>query len=737
MVTVILRNLSQNSIGKHAFLRLAQAAWLVVLLLHVAPAWGEESELRPPGGALRPASESRPATGLPSTLIELDGTSSVSPDGGSLAYTWKQVAGPKIELSDYHAAKPYFRTSQPGIYEFELVVEANGLKSEPHLVRLEIERENLPPVAKLYAEAWGQVGKVIEIDGRESFDPEGEKLTYRWRPLTPGLNIPPAALSQPVLAFEPVRDGVFEVELIVSDGEKVSAPVVCRISIKPRPKPPVAKVQVKTLKATLPGSASGELSAMTDAADAAAGKAGAGEKPAAPSQPAAAPLPPSLMDPMPFNGGSSAGVGQAASAGRTPGIAEAMSPLTPIAATNPGPTSPPAAVPVPAVSRQKPVARIEAPVVVKSGEMVMLDARKSLSPSSNRLEFLWRQKSGAFINDFELVFDGAAQRFHAPRPGDYEFELVVSDGGVDSAPAFHTLRVVKEEDPPVAVVVAPTRAMPGALVKLDATQSYDMAGTQLTYRWRQTGGPAVKNYIIDETLGDSAPAFHPPTAGVYSFELVVTNGKQNSKPIEIDIEVGDARLPPSLSIAGPEVATSGEQLYLTVNVEDYDASAASGLAFVWHQAEGPANALMQSQGVRGLVTPPLPGRYVFDVSAMEHGRVVAKTSRVLEVFKGGDRPASASAYIASDTMGMMPPQMSSLPPMSGQSEMPVVLPPQPMPVVEEDYGMQRRVVPELTPAASSTPPPTSFPDPQSTRGKKRTTGRKPAQVLQSGKSKTY
>ncbi|MCC8164920.1 MAG: hypothetical protein LIQ31_01915, partial [Planctomycetes bacterium] len=201
------------------------------------------------GAALdAPATGVRPAGGrnvnMPATLIELDGSISENPDGGVLEYFWTQTDGPPVELSDPTSPKPNFRTAEPGVYVFELVVSADGLKSEPHIVQLEIECENLPPVAKIPAEATGQVGKVFELDGGESFDPEGESLTYRWRPLTGGLELTLSALSKQILSFEPAREGVYDIELGVSDGEKTSPPAVCRLAVRPRPKPPVARARV-------------------------------------------------------------------------------------------------------------------------------------------------------------------------------------------------------------------------------------------------------------------------------------------------------------------------------------------------------------------------------------------------------------------------------------------------------------------------------------------------------------
>ncbi len=527
---------------------------------------------------------------MPTALIELDGTASENYDNSELRYEWVQLDGPKVELSDPTAAKPYFRTGKPGLYKFQLTVTANGLKSEPFVVEIMIEQDNQPPVAVAPREVRGEVDKQISIDARQSYDPEGAPLTYRWRFLSGDPGVPPDILNQPVLSFVPQQDGVYELELVVSDGETASRPFVSSLYIRPRPRPPVAKA-----------------------------RAIAREIPSAP-QPEQAMSPPELA---------------------------------------------------------KPTAKIEGPAVSKIGEKVMLDARGSNSSRGNKLNYLWRQKSGPFISDFEMVFEGAAERFQPPRAGEYEFELIVSDTYMESEPAFHSLKVVNDSDPPVAVVVAPERAAPGALLKLDATQSYDLEGSPLTYKWRQTGGPKVTKYLIDDHIGDAAPAFYPPEPGTYSFELVVTNGRLQSKPVEIDIVVDDAANAPRFSIVGPQVAKTGEPFTLTAQISA-PAKGGSPLVLNWRQLEGPAPSRGDPQGVDLKATTLTPGRYVFGATLLQDSKILATQKHTIEVF--ADNRSLSGAILSAPAA---PPAATSPMPAANQAQpgsADVLTPLSPMPV---------------------------------------------------------
>lgn len=602
---------------------------------------------QPKDDSLRPASARKGPRGgpaIPATLIELDGSISSSPDGAELLYKWRQVSGPSVKLSDDTIAKPHFRTNEPGIYVFELVVSANGLDSEPHVVQLEIEAENLPPVAKVPRELTGQVGKEMEVDGSDSFDPEGEELAYRWRPLTPGLGIPAEELRNPVLTFEPTRDGVFELELVVFDGELKSDPAVCRLTIKPKPVPPVARARVITLDAPPQPSSSATKSAPPVSALAASINASASADPED-AAPQAAPVRPPVAE----------------LAAMVPPSFPARSEPPPAPLSTPPAALPPAApIPVPlspvAIEVARPVARIQGPAQTEAGKGVVLDARSSFAPSGNRMDYRWLQRAGAIVENKERVFDGAAERFVVPLPGEYEFELVVVDNGVESEPVAHRMQVQAAPEPPLALVSAPTHAVKGELVRMDATRSSDPSGARLIYRWRQTGGPPVRNYVIDDNLGDAVPGFHPPSPGTYSFELVVSNGTLNSMPAEVDIVVGDAIVAASVSIAGPRTARVGERVALDAIPDNTNGRT---LSYLWQQVDGPGLAMPQGGGMRAFVVPPLDGHYLFTLTALENGQAVASAVSTLDVYRGGGGPAPRGA--GSQTVTGRVPELTPLP----------------------------------------------------------------------------
>ena len=70
--------------------------------------------------------------------IILDGSNSNDPEGRPLTFSWRQIAGEQVVLSDPEIARPTFSTLDPGNYAFELVVHDGVTASVPDTVVVDI-----------------------------------------------------------------------------------------------------------------------------------------------------------------------------------------------------------------------------------------------------------------------------------------------------------------------------------------------------------------------------------------------------------------------------------------------------------------------------------------------------------------------------------------------------------------------------------------------------------------------
>ena len=70
----------------------------------------------------------------PGESITLNASASGDPDGDSLSFTWRQIAGPPVTLHDVDGPSARFQAEEAGTHSFQLVVSANGENSVPDVV---------------------------------------------------------------------------------------------------------------------------------------------------------------------------------------------------------------------------------------------------------------------------------------------------------------------------------------------------------------------------------------------------------------------------------------------------------------------------------------------------------------------------------------------------------------------------------------------------------------------------
>jgi len=112
------------------------------------------------------------------------------------------------------------------------------------------------------------------------------------------------------------------------------------------------------------------------------------------------------------------------------------------------------------------------------------------------------------------------------------------------APALFGVPPVVSNQPPVAVAQSShvIRAVPGQVIALDGSNSFDPEGQPLTYQWTQLSGPSVS--LINGT--SARPSFTVPsnTPALLGFRLVVNDGAQPSGPSDIELATYSIALNP-------------------------------------------------------------------------------------------------------------------------------------------------------------------------------------------------
>ncbi|WP_299126660.1 PKD domain-containing protein, partial [uncultured Alcanivorax sp.] len=116
-------------------------------------------------------------------VVILDGSASHDADGDSLTYHWQFTAIPvasSATLTSPTSPKPRFTADESGLYELALVVNDGQSNSEVATVSVTATKQNSAPVANAGPDLAIPTGSVVNLDGRQSSDADGDPITYQW-----------------------------------------------------------------------------------------------------------------------------------------------------------------------------------------------------------------------------------------------------------------------------------------------------------------------------------------------------------------------------------------------------------------------------------------------------------------------------------------------------------------------------------------------------------------------------
>ncbi|HON38101.1 MAG TPA: PKD domain-containing protein [Desulfomonilia bacterium] len=261
-------------------------------------------------------------------------------------------------------------------------------------------------------------------------------------------------------------------------------------------------------------------------------------------------------------------------------------------------------VTVNAAANQAPTANAGSDQDVQVGERVTLNGSASSDPDGDTLSYSWRQTAGIQVN--LQGAQTASPYFDAVSEGTREFELVVSDGKVQSTPDRVVIRVMALNNAPVADAGDDILVYVGELVTLSAAASYDVDGDTLTYAWTQSSGARV-DLAGANTV---SPSFTPTTSGVLTFTVRVSDGKAVSEA-SVTVTVDAHNQVPVADAGDNQTANIGEKVTLDGRASfDPDGDT---ISYIWSQVSGTRVSLSGSNTATPSFTPTKKGTYVFEL----------------------------------------------------------------------------------------------------------------------------
>ena len=465
---------------------------------------------------------------------KLDGSRSSDAAGRTLAYSWRQTAGPEVSLSGVDTATPSFEAPNlvaPTKLTFELTVSAGGA-SATDAVHITIDADNDPPTAHVARENGTFAGgKTVRLDGSGSWDPEGEELTFSWRQ-TAGATVSLTGADTALPSFDaPKLDAAATLtfELTVSDGGASATDTVdVSVAASQRRAPTVAPENLRFVVGD------GQIEFLWDPVAGATGyqyrlKAGK-----------------NAYSPWTTVAGSAT---RHTASGLANGVVHRFK-VRALNGNRKGPSCP-AVSATPEGEVAPPVARAGTDRSVAEDRTATLDGGGSTGPAGHALTYSWRQSGGRPTVSLSGA-NTATPSFEAPNlvaPATLTFELTVSAGG-ESASDTVAITIDADNDPPTAYAVRESRTLgSGGGVWLDGSGSWDPEGEELSFSWRQTAGATVSLTDADTAV----PWFDPPElahAATLTFELTVSAGGASATDT-VDVPV--AASAPAIAIADRHV----------------------------------------------------------------------------------------------------------------------------------------------------------------------------------------
>ena len=241
---------------------------------------------------------------------------------------------------------------------------------------------------------------------------------------------------------------------------------------------------------------------------------------------------------------------------------------------------------------------------VNEETLVTLDGSNSTDPEDEELTYHWKQVAGPLVTLSNPLT--SKPTFFTPNVGPsgeaLAFELTVTDVGGLKDIDTTTVKVIGDNDAPIADAGPNQTVDEGKKVTLDGSNSTDPDGGALSYRWSQVAGPSVtlsSTQAAKPTF--TAPDVSPGGASL-TFRLTVTDDGDLKDSDTTIVNVRFVNDPPEAD-AGPN-QTVFENTKVTLDGSNSTDPEGGALSYGWSQVAGPSVTLSSTQVAKPTFTAP-------------------------------------------------------------------------------------------------------------------------------------
>lgn len=190
----------------------------------------------------------------------------------------------------------------------------------------------------------------------------------------------------------------------------------------------------------------------------------------------------------------------------------------------------------------------------------------------------------------------------------------------------------------------------GGAVALDASKSYDPAGSLIRYQWRLLSTPENSHAQIDAP-NDVKTVLKPDVAGEYKVELSVSSD-QGMTVVQHTFLAKQGNLAPIANAGDRQEVVKGSTITLD-GAKSYDPDGSS-IAYQWQvvkQPESSSVALSDAAITNPSVTFELPGEYVFSLVVNDGQSDSPASTVVIHVVNGNAAPVANAGIAQSVVVG--------------------------------------------------------------------------------------
>ena len=258
-----------------------------------------------------------------------------------------------------------------------------------------------------------------------------------------------------------------------------------------------------------------------------------------------------------------------------------------------------------------PVANAGPDQTVKLGTTVTLNGSGSNDVDGNSLTYQWTlitvpPGSATKLSSATVVMP----TFVADRAGDYEVQLVVNDGKLNSTPDTATITTTGGNTAPVANAGPDQSVQMGETVMLNGSGSTDADKNTMTYDWSFVSIPSGSAAALSNPTA-AAPSFMADKAGQYVVQLIVNDGTVNSRPDTVTIAAAMGNTTPVANAGPDQTVAVGASVILNGNAShDVDRNAMTYQWALTTKPAGSAAALANATTAMSNFVADVAGQYI-------------------------------------------------------------------------------------------------------------------------------